>query len=75
MDRNTVVHSAWPNPTLEAAYAWRPVTIGKKTSSGETTKRLNKDETWSPDLILRLVQLVSELDQFGDRVRSAINLQ
>lgn len=74
-DRNAVVHNAWPNPTLKDASGWRPVMPrSKRTSSGDDNLHLDVDEAWWHDLILRLVQLVEDLAQFGHRVQSATNL-
>ncbi len=71
-DRNTVVHSAWPSPTLETAFAWRPVTANKRLRSDpDFTLHLDTDEAWFRDLILRLVRLVDDLGRFRDRVPTA----
>ena len=55
--RNALVHSLWPNPTLEEARGWRSVPQGKRSSDDGTIQWTYTSETDMRALISRLVQI------------------
>lgn len=63
--RNAVVHSVWPNPTVDGAFGWRAV-IPKK-NDGQQTKAFQTNREAFEQLIDALVDQIARLDQLQQR--------
>jgi hypothetical protein len=67
-ERNAIVHSVWPSPTIDYAYGWRPVTEGKRSPTDKTANQpLVSYPTSAPmlsNVVARQVALVAELEHF-----------
>lgn len=63
--RNDVVHSVWPNPTLDGAFAWRAVK--PQNNNGQQTKAFQTNREAFEQLIAALVDQIARLDQLQQR--------
>lgn len=59
--RNEVVHSLWPNPTLEGAKGWRTVRPKKRVDASNPVVWVDVDERRLLALIADLVRIAREL--------------
>lgn len=65
-ERNAIVHSLWPSPTMDAARGWRPVVERKRNPSGEHIAWVEHTDATLTALIGRLLNVYSALrDLFG----------
>lgn len=62
--RNAVVHSMWPNPTLDSAFGWRPARGG---DANRVTKTFPTTRAVFEQLISSLVDEVGKLDELQQR--------
>lgn len=65
--RNAVVHSLWPNPTLESAFGWRPVKSG---DDGQMTVTFPTTRAALEELVSSLVDEIDELDKLQQRAHT-----
>lgn len=75
-ERNAVVHSLWPSPSLERAFRWRPVSRPQRPADAPDEQWIAEADVDGVDLreqVARLVELIEELGNFTDHVRAAIN--
>lgn len=70
-ERNVVVHSLWPSPTVDKAFAWRPVIKGNRDTVADFTSSRETSAAELRDLIRRLVQLVDDLMRFRGQVNAS----
>lgn len=61
--RNEIVHSVWPQPTLNEAYGWRGVGPRLRESERDAYASVTVDEDVLRALIRELVSLVEELNR------------
>jgi hypothetical protein len=65
-ERNAIVHSLWPSPTMASARGWRPVVERKRGPSGEHIIWVEHTEETLTALIGRLLKVYSALSSlFG----------
>jgi hypothetical protein len=65
--RNSVVHSAWPNPTLDRAFGWRPGRPRRQSDDGRWTVEIETDELKLTEVIAELVLLVDALPRLTNK--------
>lgn len=61
MERNEIVHSVYPNATLESAFAWRSVGPKLREKKGQPTKTFTTNRSAIQDVITRQLDLLSRL--------------
>lgn len=65
--RNAVVHSLWPNPTLDSAFGWRPAKSGH---NGQMTVTFPTTRAALEELISSLVDEIGDLDKLQQRAHT-----
>ena len=68
--RHNIVHSSWPNPTLERAYRWRPAPKQLRSDDGQWIAEVTTKEGKLLELISELVQLVDTLPKYRQHVEN-----
>jgi hypothetical protein len=66
--RHGVVHNAWPYPSLEQAYGWRPAPLRLRSDDGQWITDVETNQGELRTLITQLVELVEELPAFRQRI-------
>lgn len=62
--RNELVHSLWPNPSLDVAFGHRGVPTSKRINPGDFSVAVNTDGSTITALITDMVKLYTEVTQF-----------
>jgi hypothetical protein len=62
-NRHALVHSVWPNPTVDSASGWRPLPRGQR-SGDEWIEWTETSISRITEVLAELIGLVDELDQF-----------
>lgn len=65
--RNAVVHSLWPNPTLDSAFGWRPARSGV---NGQMTVTFPATRAALEELIASLVDEIDEFNKLQQRAHT-----
>ena len=71
--RNGLVHSLWPNPTLERAWGHRGVTVGRRTTEGSASVAIETSADDLRALIANFVRLYDQIVQVEQRVQNGLN--
>lgn len=69
-DRNAIVHSHWPNPSLKIAFRWRPRTLSRRDASAEWMQGQFVTRKELHGVISRLVAVNNELAVLTQRFHS-----
>jgi hypothetical protein len=70
MQRHAIVHSLWPNARTDSAWGWRPATL-KQRAGDDWVVITDTNVPTMGELLLALVKLVEDLDQFRWSVDAA----
>jgi hypothetical protein len=63
--RNEIVHSLWPNPTLDRAWGHRSVREKNRPNPGDISATVETNEAAMTALIHEMISLYSDVEQFG----------
>jgi hypothetical protein len=66
--RHQVIHSIWPNPTLESARGWRSVIHRRRPQASTYVQWIEVDEAQLRNLITELVDLIAAYERTFSRV-------
>ena len=63
--RNEIVHSLWPNPTLDRAWGHRAVRAKIRPNPGDLSATVETNEADMTALIQEMISLYSDVERFG----------
>lgn len=73
--RNDVVHSLWPNPTMEHAFGHRTVTKSRRLTDGDHSATVTTDGPQLMNVVHELADLYGEVRDFEYRIQWPENKQ